>query len=125
MSDTSRQRVYIGIKGRVLALDRVTGEEVWRTKLQSASVMTLGLIDGQLFAGVNGELYCLDAADGKVLWRNRLRGLGTGFLAIANAGQQGEAVATIADQQTRQNAANSAMFYGGAVAGSEVPPPIG
>ena len=37
--------VFIGIKGTVLALDRATGQEVWRSKLKGASFVNV-ILDG-------------------------------------------------------------------------------
>ncbi len=79
--------VYIGIGGKVLALDRATGQELWRTALRGDFV-NVALQDGDLFASAAGELFCLDAATGHIRWQNPLKGLGRGLVSIAGAGQQ-------------------------------------
>ena len=79
------QLLYIGISGSVLALDRATGQEVWRTKLRIGDFVNVVLDEGALFAAVKGELYCLDPATGQVRWKNPLKGLGWGLVTIGGA----------------------------------------
>ena len=43
-------KVFIGIKGTVLALDRATGQGMWRSKLKGAEFVNVVLQDGDLFA---------------------------------------------------------------------------
>jgi len=80
--------IYIGIGGKVLALDRASGQEVWRTALKGDFV-NVAMQDGDLFASSSGELFCLDAATGHIRWQNPLKGLGRGLVSIASStGQQ-------------------------------------
>jgi outer membrane protein assembly factor BamB len=75
--------VYLGIKHSVVALDRETGREVWRTKLPSAGQIVTVLCDGRnVFAGSSGKFYCL-SLDGALLWQNELPGLGYGLICTA------------------------------------------
>ncbi len=79
--------MYVGIKHHVIAIDRATGTELWRVKLQGMRMRAhdfVGLhLDGDdLFATCNGELFCLDPAAGAVRWHNQLTGLGTGVVSI-------------------------------------------
>lgn len=79
--------VHLGIKGHVLALDRDTGAEVWRTELTGVRARTYGFVglhrDAELlYATYSGEVYCLDAESGEVRWHNQLRGLGTGLVSV-------------------------------------------
>lgn len=79
--------LYVGIKHTVLALDRATGAELWRTKLEKIRFRTndfVGLmLDGDdLFATCGGELFCLDASTGAERWRNPLQKLGTGVVSL-------------------------------------------
>jgi outer membrane protein assembly factor BamB len=84
-----RNVVFIGIAGSVLALDRATGEEVWRTSLKGSDFVNVVLEAGDLYATTKGEIFCLDAATGAIRWRNALKGLGLGLVTIATpAGQQ-------------------------------------
>ncbi|SPF47544.1 Pyrrolo-quinoline quinone [Candidatus Sulfopaludibacter sp. SbA4] len=85
MSQTGR--LFIGIKGTAVALDRASGQEVWRTRLKGDFVNVV-LDNGDLYAAAHGELYCLDPATGQIRWRNELKGLGRGLISIASAGQQ-------------------------------------
>jgi len=79
--------VHIGIKGHVIALDSVTGQEIWRTRLRGDFV-NLALADGNLYATANGQLYCLDPGTGHIRWKNELKGLGFGLISIATGSQQ-------------------------------------
>ena len=79
--------VFIGIHGTVVALDRATGEEVWRTSLKGDFVNVV-LQDGDLYAAASGELFCLDPSTGHIRWQNELKGLGRGLVTIATTGSQ-------------------------------------
>lgn len=76
--------LYIGIGGCVVALDAATGEERWRTKVKSASFMTIARAGERILAGANGELFCLDASNGAILWHNKLKGLGMGLISFGS-----------------------------------------
>ena len=81
--------IYIGICGAVLALDRSTGEELWRSDLKGADFVNVVLHDSDLLATAKGVIFCLDPATGQVRWKNNLKGLGHGLITIAApAGQQ-------------------------------------
>lgn len=43
MAELPRDRIYAGAAGQVVALDAVTGREVWRTKLKGHGFVTTGL----------------------------------------------------------------------------------
>jgi outer membrane protein assembly factor BamB len=79
--------VYVGLKASVVALDRRTGMEVWRTPLKggmgrSSSFVTLQRDGDILYAGVGGEIWALDPKSGAILWHNPLKGLGYGITSI-------------------------------------------
>ena len=79
--------VYVGLKAAVVALDRRTGMEVWRTPLKggvgrSASFVTLQRDGDILYAGVGGEIWALDPKGGAILWHNPLKGFGYGIPSI-------------------------------------------
>src|SRR5262245_45910011 len=84
-SSTLTRPVYLGIRGTVVALDRDSGAELWRTPLKGWNFVNLTLEGEDLFATTYGEIYCLDAATGQIRWNNRLRGLGYGLVSIAGA----------------------------------------
>jgi len=100
--------IFIGIKGTTLALDRATGQEVWRTKLIGSDFANVVFLDGDLYATTDGELFCLDAATGKLRWQNPLKGLGLGLVTIA-APQSQQAVLMREKQRRDQAASNPAI----------------
>jgi outer membrane protein assembly factor BamB len=59
--------VLTGIKGHVIALDRTTGSELWRTKLKGTDFVNLVSDGNYILAGTSGEVFCLDSATGSVL----------------------------------------------------------
>ena len=103
--------VFIGIRGNVLALDRTTGQEVWRTKLKGSFVNVV-LEDGDLYAATAGELFCLDPASGQVRWHNQLTGMGRGLITIASPGGQQAVVMREKQQQDEAAAAGGAAAAG-------------
>lgn len=81
------QPLFVGIKQHVIALDRATGGELWRVKLEgmrmrSHSFVGLHLDGPDLYATCNGEIFCLDPATGTVRWHNQLKGLGVGIVSV-------------------------------------------
>jgi len=90
----------------VLALDRATGQEVWRTKLRSGDFVNIVLEDGALYAAARGELWCLDAATGQVRWKNPLTGLGWGLVTIASA--DGSRAVVLGEKKRRDDEAAAA-----------------
>ena len=78
--------LFIGVGGHVVAIDRSTGQELWRTKVKASSITTVSAAGDRIFAGAQGELCCLDAATGSILWRNKLRGLGMGVVLFPDSG---------------------------------------
>ena len=76
--------VYVGLRGHVAALDRRTGDLVWRWKAPKGNSYGTVLVDGDcVLAGVYGYVYCLDALTGVQLWTNPMRGFGTGVTSLA------------------------------------------
>jgi len=103
--------VYIGLKATVIALDRRTGAEVWRTPLKggvgrSNSFVSLQRDGDILYAGVGGELWALDPKGGAVLWHNPLKGLGYGIPSILGDSENaGTTALPAAAEYQRQSAA--------------------
>ena len=113
--------LYLGIKGHVIAVDRATGEERWRTKLTGVTMRTSDFVhlvrDGDLLvAAYNGEVYCLDPKSGEVRWHNKLSKLGTGLVSIVGEGGRGadDATLTLFAEKQRQDAAAAATAGAGA-----------
>jgi len=80
--------VYVGIKNHVVALDRRSGAEAWRTLLPAKYKSTASLVnvvrDAEgLFASCAGEMFALDPRDGTLLWHEPLKGLGTDLVTVA------------------------------------------
>ena len=78
--------IVIGISGCAVALDRATGQEIWRTKLKGGDFVNVAFVGEDLFATAHGELYCLDPATGRIRWNNPLKGLGYNLITIAAPG---------------------------------------
>ncbi len=105
MSDESTPLI-IGSNGFVVALDPLTGVEIWRTKLQSGILnatkwqdVTVLVHDGIVFAGSQGHLFGLSVADGSILWSNGLKGLGYNDVSLA---VEGTSVQFVLKKQTRR-----------------------
>jgi outer membrane protein assembly factor BamB len=92
MSDPS-EPLYIGVGGHAVAIDRATGDELWRTKLKSSSFVTVYSDSGGLYAGAKGELFCLDRTTGSILWHNRLVGLGLNVITFSGSAASGTTAA--------------------------------
>src|SRR5262249_11493644 len=75
--------LYVGIKGRVLALDRGSGEILWESSLTGGQMVTMLIEQKRIFASTKGEVFCLDRATGALLWRNKLPGLGLDLVCLA------------------------------------------
>jgi outer membrane protein assembly factor BamB len=101
MAETDR--VVIGVGGHAVSLDAVTGAELWRTKLKSSGVVTIGVAGKRVLAGTGGEVFCLDAYTGRILWRNKLKGLGLGIVTLPGS----DATAAAAMQEAQRHAAGA------------------
>ncbi len=99
--------IYFGIGSHAVAVDRSTGEEVWRTKLKSSSFVTVWMSGDKLFAGAAGELFCLDPVGGEILWNNKLKGLGTGLISFASSIDSAAAAMIVQAQQAAAIAASA------------------
>jgi outer membrane protein assembly factor BamB len=82
--------IYLGIKGQVLALSRVTGETIWTQALIGGDYVSVVLDGDQLLATTKGEIFCLDGQTGQVRWHNRLTGFGRGLISVATVNTQQE-----------------------------------
>ena len=94
-----KDRLFIGIGGKVLALRILDGQEIWRQRLATLAggVTSVALIGDRLYATCCGELTCLDPATGHIHWRNTLSGMGTGFISIAGSDASPGAAQAMAD----------------------------
>jgi outer membrane protein assembly factor BamB len=97
---------FVGIRGHVVALDRATGGERWRTRLKGAGTVVVASDGRRVIATTGGAAYCLDAATGTIVWTNPLRGLGFGLATIAtDDAASGAEAALVASAQARRAAA--------------------
>jgi outer membrane protein assembly factor BamB len=103
--------IFIGIAGNVIALDRGTGQEVWRTPLKGGDFVNVVLLDGALYATAKGELFCLDPVTGNLRWQNALKGLGRGLVTIASS--EGQQTVVMREKQQQDEAAAAASSAAG------------
>lgn len=108
--------VYVGVKSTVVAFDRKTGTEVWRTALpakykSSASFVNVVRDSEGLFASCAGEIFALDPRNGVLLWHDELKKLGTGLLTMATdlGGVSQAAVLSESEHQAQAAAAAAAV----------------
>ena len=102
----------------MVAIDKSSGQEVWREHLCGSGTTSVCLEDDSLFASTRGRLYRLDAKTGSILWVNNLRGLGYGVCVIGTQNQSAAATLHIMVQQTIALAAASSAAAAGAAASS-------
>ena len=104
--------LFIGTRGTVMALDRSTGQEVWRSELKGRDFVNLVIDDGVLYATTKGEVFCLDPTTGQIRWQNELRGFGRGLVTIASA--DGSGLSVVREKHRREEAAAAATTAGAA-----------
>lgn len=90
--------LFAGTRGMVIAVDRNSGEIVWKTDLKGNDFVDVMIVDGDLFAASRGRLYRLDPSSGTVLWCNDLPGMGLGIVSIAGSHAGGAAEKVRRDQ---------------------------
>jgi outer membrane protein assembly factor BamB len=78
--------IFVGFNSRIAALDRATGELVWKWRSPKGTGIPALLLDGdRLIVSVQGYTHCLDPASGEELWFNPLSGMGLGTPCLASA----------------------------------------
>ena len=97
-------RLYIGIKGHVLCMDKGSGREIWRTHLKSSTLTNITLDGDLIFAHAGGHLFCLRTNDGLIQWTNPLTGMGYGYCLFAG-GDSAQATTAAAATSQQQAAA--------------------
>jgi outer membrane protein assembly factor BamB len=118
MARTRGSLVYVGIRSFVLAFDRKTGAEVWRTQLparykSSASLVNVVRDNDGLFATCSGEIFALDPKSGEILWHDPLKGLGTGLATlVTDLGSGSQSNVALAQEMQNRAAAAAASSAG-------------
>lgn len=100
----TRDAIYVGIAGAVLALDRNDGAEIWRVGLKGSDFVGVVLDGDKILAATRGESFCLDAATGRILWHNELRGLGFGLLTLVTANSPSGSLVNLAEKKRQEDA---------------------
>jgi outer membrane protein assembly factor BamB len=83
------KEVYIGVKGKVVAYDKYTGEELWRTHLRGSNFVSICVDDDIIIAHSEGHLFGLNKSNGEKKWENKMQGLGYGLASISTMGPGG------------------------------------
>lgn len=93
------KKLFLGIKGHVVCLNKETGQELWRKKLKiDWGKPTIVVFSEDLFVYVTGTLFCLSSKTGEIKWQNSLKKLGSGHCVIAIEGQNSELTENSSDQ---------------------------
>lgn len=100
------QLIFVGFNGYALALNRVSGEVVWRNSQLKSGYVSLLLDGDRLIVSTNGYMYCLDPLTGRILWHNPLTGYGTGPASLTSV--RGQSSHSSIQQAAAQNAAQTA-----------------
>ena len=75
------KRIFIATSATIVAIDKSTGRELWKTELSGSilggmDLTSMAFDDINIYAHAKGELFCLSQSNGRILWRNGLTGLG-------------------------------------------------
>lgn len=108
--------IYLGIKGGVLAVDRLTGRHIWETRLKGSGFVNVVFDQGILLAHTGGELWAIDPESGAKLWHDGLSGFGYGHATMASATMMVSPQLQVALDQLRSEEAAAAS--GGGAAGA-------
>ncbi|MFK7959661.1 MAG: PQQ-binding-like beta-propeller repeat protein [Phycisphaerales bacterium] len=101
--------IFVNVGGHVAAIDRLSGELVWRWKAPKGhSYGSMLVQDDALIVGVYGYVYCLDALSGELRWSNPLRGFGFGVTSLATSGAASGHANSAASQSQQAAAAIAA-----------------
>ena len=100
--------VFIGIKGSVVALNRVTGEQAWVVNLKGLGFVNVVLQNDGVLASCCGEIFCLDPLTGNPRWHNPLKGFGRGLATIATEESPGGSNMLVLAEKLRRDEESSA-----------------
>lgn len=108
--------VYVGLNGKVAALEKSTGDLVWEwncPKPRRGTVMLMAEKDC-IVAAVSGYIYGLDPLSGDQLWHNPLKGWGTGITTLTSINQGANNAMMMAVAQAQAAAEQAAAAAAGA-----------
>jgi len=103
--------IIAGIRGNVVALDKTTGSQIWKTRLKGAGFVTIATDGDRVYAATAGEVYCLDSSGGSVLWNNPMRGMGMGLVSLLAGNGSGDS-GVLLEAQRRAQAGKQAAGAG-------------
>jgi outer membrane protein assembly factor BamB len=110
---TSEDMVFVALNGRVVALDRDSGDLLWQWNApKQGGYMTLLPDRDRLVVSAGGYIYCLDPATGEERWHNPLTGLGVGVAALTTMrshSPHGDLASAATAQQAAAAAATAAI----------------
>lgn len=98
--------VFVGLNGRVAAMDRKSGQIVWSNDKLKGGYVSLLLDGDRLIVSSNGYLFCLDPLNGNVIWDNPLTGYGTGVASMVSV--RGQSSSTVSMQAASAQASAAA-----------------
>jgi outer membrane protein assembly factor BamB len=104
MAALPKELLFAGIRGHVIALDKVAGTERWRLKLKGTEFVHLVTDGALLYASTRGEVFAVDPATGTLLWRNPMKGLGLGLVALLGSQADGGQADLLLNEASRQAA---------------------
>jgi outer membrane protein assembly factor BamB len=104
MAALPKELLFAGIRGHVIALDKVAGTERWRLKLKGTEFVHLVTDGALLYASTRGEVFAVDPATGTLLWRNPMKGLGLGLVALLGGQADGGQADLLLNEASRQAA---------------------
>jgi len=91
-------RVFAGLSGVVVALERETGDEVWRAPLSKGAYFThVVLLGSELFVGMPDQVVCLDAETGRVVWKKEPKDIGGRYTVTIGPASVGQVATPAAD----------------------------
>ncbi|MFN3244173.1 MAG: PQQ-binding-like beta-propeller repeat protein [Planctomycetota bacterium] len=100
--------VFVAFNSRAAALDRETGELVWKWRSPRGYGPVALMLDGdRVIASVQGYTYCIDAATGRQLWQNDMKGFGIGIPCLTSFRSSSMATSMLAQHEESQNTSNT------------------
>ncbi|HTI68956.1 MAG TPA: PQQ-binding-like beta-propeller repeat protein [Candidatus Limnocylindria bacterium] len=100
--------LYVGMAGSVVALEKSTGQTLWRRNLKSSGAVLI-LVEGNvIYASTCGHLFAINATTGEPLWQNEMRGCGFGMATLATQSSPGTASQQAALMQMIQESEETA-----------------